>query len=147
MQKYLRSLERKVRKADAVSDADDSLPDNMARMNLNDPSRSSPAPVSLENPDTASARKRPVDYFASNASYSARSHSHDSASDEETPPDFRTKNVDSNNITTEYISDCDNNNSIYIETVREGKGLSISFQFSFFPFTNFQGRRRKKADK
>jgi hypothetical protein len=141
MQKYLRSLERKARKADIVSDTDEFLPDNLARMDLNGSNRSSPAPFSPENRDIPSARKRPVDYFASNASYATRPRSHasdyEATSDEEAPPDFRMKNVNSNNITTDFIADCDNNNSTYIETTREVKGLSISSQLRFYPFTNF----------
>jgi len=140
MQKYLRSLERKARKADVVSDTDEFLPNNLARMDLNGSNRSSPAPFSSENRDIPSARKRPVDNFASNASYATRPRSHasdyEASSDEEAPPNFRMKNIDSNNITTEYIADCDNNNSTYIETTREVKGLSISSQLRFYPFTN-----------
>ena len=142
MQKYLRSLERKARKAAVVSDTDEFLPNNLARMDLNGSNRSSPsAPFSSENRDIPSARKRPVDYFASNASYATRPRSHasdyEATSDEEAPPDFCMKNIDSNNITTEYIADCDNVNSTYIETIRDVKGLSISSQLRFYPFTNF----------
>jgi len=137
-QKRLRSL--KARKADVVSDTNEFLPSSLAKMDLNGPNRSSPAPFTSRNRDIPSARKRYADYFASNASYATRSHASDyepTTSDEETPPDFRMKNIDSNNMTTEYVSDYDNNNFTYIETTREVKGLSISSQFRFYLFTDF----------
>jgi len=120
LQVYSRNPERRVLKA-----ADD-LPDTLARMDLNDSDHSSPRP--LENRDARLTRwqraserspphKRPADYFSSNASYStlSRSHSPDYESDGETPTsNIHVKSVDSNKITTEYISDSQNNETLKV---------------------------------
>ena len=94
-------------------------------MDLNDSDHSSPR--TLENRDGRLTRwqrasekspphKRPADYFSSNASYSTRSRSRspDYESDGETLPDIHIKNVDSNKITTEYISDSQNNETLKV---------------------------------
>ena len=140
MQTYVRNLERKARKVNVLSDDDNSLRDTMARMDLNDSDNSLPGPISSANRDTSFTRKqrtrekspprkRPAGYLNAARSRSHPPDSEPTTSDGEAFPNFRVKNVDSNNITTEYISDFQNNNSTNIETVREVKGLSIPSQF------------------